>query len=595
MNRNSKSIPFRLKITIVKKIKIITTLVASIAFTTTALSQLNTPMKIEFGIRSGDAPNGQSYSYLKEAGDFVIMNEIIYGGQGPNYRLKVINKMNGSITNIQNIEGDYDTSFQITEAVYNESQNAYYFGLSINNYLNQLNDSQTRIYKLDSNGLLTVMNSSVSNNQIFKIKKLYIKDNYLYSICTNKIQKIDISIFEYVEEIPLIITIDEGTIEYIGNDEFVLYKTIVNINNSTDIYLVKFNINGLVLWQKTISGSRNDFVSDLICLNGDLYLCGSTNSIDGDFEGFSNEFWSDESKTAWISKLDANSTLLWIKGYVSFENGGGFQSLLIKDNYIYASGNCHKYYNYYSGFEYTFNNNVKTVKLSLNGELLWEKTYGGFNNQVFHSFGVVNNQLVYTTNLNRYSFAGWNMFFYSQGDVSAEISGKFSNPLNFSENPNQQDIWIFGTDLDGIIQWNQFYGGESNDYGSSTIYNPQNIYIAANTKSSGYDVGDPIGYSDSWLFKLSVDKQGSLGLEDSTIDLKIKVYPNPTSQMLYVSHPKLNTFTIQISDLNGKQIYSGTIGKDQPLDVSNYTQGMYLVTIENKEANKINTYKIIKK
>ena len=46
---------------------------------------------------------------------------------------------------------------------------------------------------------------------------------------------------------------------------------------------------------------------------------------------------------------------------------------------------------------------------------------------------------------------------------------------------------------------------------------------------------------------------------------------------------------------NGKQIYSGTIGKDQPLDVSNYTPGMYLVTIENKEANKKNTYKIIKK
>ena len=87
----------------------------------------------------------------------------------------------------------------------------------------------------------------------------------------------------------------------------------------------------------------------------------------------------------------------------------------------------------------------------------------------------------------------------------------------------------------------------------------------------------------------------ALKIEDNALDLQFKVYPNPTSQMLYVLHPELNTFAIQISDLNGKQIYSGTIDKNQPLDVSHYTQGMYLVTIENKEANKKNTYKIIKK
>ena len=86
-----------------------------------------------------------------------------------------------------------------------------------------------------------------------------------------------------------------------------------------------------------------------------------------------------------------------------------------------------------------------------------------------------------------------------------------------------------------------------------------------------------------------------LKIEDNALDLQVKVYPNPTSQMLYVLHTELNSFAIQITDLNGKQIYSGTIDKNQPLDVSHYTQGMYLVTIENKEANKKNTYKIIKK
>lgn len=87
----------------------------------------------------------------------------------------------------------------------------------------------------------------------------------------------------------------------------------------------------------------------------------------------------------------------------------------------------------------------------------------------------------------------------------------------------------------------------------------------------------------------------ALNIEDNLIDLQIKVYPNPTSQFLYVSHPELISFFIQIVNLNGKLIYSGNINKEEPLDISNYSTGIYAVTIENKESNKKNNYKIIKK
>ena len=87
----------------------------------------------------------------------------------------------------------------------------------------------------------------------------------------------------------------------------------------------------------------------------------------------------------------------------------------------------------------------------------------------------------------------------------------------------------------------------------------------------------------------------ALSVEDNTMDVQLRIYPNPTSQSLYVSHPDMSSFEITIVDLNGKQLYSGSIIKDEPLDVSNYTQGMYLVSVENKETNKKNTYKIIKK
>ena len=87
----------------------------------------------------------------------------------------------------------------------------------------------------------------------------------------------------------------------------------------------------------------------------------------------------------------------------------------------------------------------------------------------------------------------------------------------------------------------------------------------------------------------------ALSVEDNILDVQLRVYPNPTSQSLYVVHTGISSFGITIVDLNGKQLYSGTINNDEPLDVSNYTQGMYLITAENKETNKKNTYKIIKK
>ena len=87
----------------------------------------------------------------------------------------------------------------------------------------------------------------------------------------------------------------------------------------------------------------------------------------------------------------------------------------------------------------------------------------------------------------------------------------------------------------------------------------------------------------------------TLSVEDNVLDVQLRIYPNPTSQSLYVTHPDMSSFGITIVDLNGKQLYSGTINKDEPLDVSNYTQGIYMVTIENTTSNKKNTYKIIKK
>lgn len=118
--------------------------------------------------------------------------------------------------------------------------------------------------------------------------------------------------------------------------------------------------------------------------------------------------------------------------------------------------------------------------------------------------------------------------------------------------------------------------------------------------SVSYSVGEPVvglmtgnGIQLGNGYYPAMDIQ-ALSIDDATLNVDIKLYPNPTSQSLYVSHPEYNSFAIQITDLNCKQIYIGTIEKEVPLDVSSYSQGMYLVTIEDTTNHKKNTYKIIK-
>lgn len=87
----------------------------------------------------------------------------------------------------------------------------------------------------------------------------------------------------------------------------------------------------------------------------------------------------------------------------------------------------------------------------------------------------------------------------------------------------------------------------------------------------------------------------TLNIEQPELELSFLLYPNPTSQALYITHPTLSSFQLQLIDINGKQVFSGIVNNNEAIDVTKYAQGMYLVIVENLETNKKNNYKIIKK
>lgn len=77
----------------------------------------------------------------------------------------------------------------------------------------------------------------------------------------------------------------------------------------------------------------------------------------------------------------------------------------------------------------------------------------------------------------------------------------------------------------------------------------------------------------------------TLGIKDKKNDeISMSVYPNPVSSLLTISAQGLDgTFDVKMTDVLGKVVYSESVtGTSKKVDVSDFKNGVYLVTIIEK-------------
>ena len=84
-----------------------------------------------------------------------------------------------------------------------------------------------------------------------------------------------------------------------------------------------------------------------------------------------------------------------------------------------------------------------------------------------------------------------------------------------------------------------------------------------------------------------------LSIESPTTNLLVKVYPNPTKELIFITHPISNSFKVFISDLTGKVLFQKQVGKQEPINIESYPTGTYLINVTTED-KKTNSYKIIK-
>lgn len=162
--------------------------------------------------------------------------------------------------------------------------------------------------------------------------------------------------------------------------------------DSSDAWLVKLDINGNILWQKSYGGSRNDRLTDGIALSdGSFILTGSSESDNGDVSGLhaivSGNYVANPDM--WVLKIDAFGNVLWSKLYGGSLTEDGISIQHHPSGGFIVAGNAAS-----TDFDLTSTkgyDDIWLVKLDASGSMEWQKTYGGTHRDYTTSLAIASN------------------------------------------------------------------------------------------------------------------------------------------------------------------------------------------------------------
>lgn len=303
-------------------------------------------------------------------------------------------------------------------------------------------------------------------------------------------------------------------------------------SNTSDVWLLALNSSGSLIWQKTFGGTAFDAAHALMLTSDENLLIGaSTESTNGDVT------YNHGGEDFWLIKTDTLGNLLWQKSLGGTATDICNSVTETSTGYLAAgsstSNNCDVSGNR-GGADFWI------VKTDFDGNLNWQKSYGGTSNESAFSalVNTAGNFVIagYTNSLdsdiveNHGSSESWiveldtagnklmqSTFGGSNADIAFDIvkadadgyllAGTTSSSdfdLLNSQSHGNEDCWLMKTDLSGNIIWSRSYGGSDNDRAFSVFQTADGGYILAGyTHSVDGQVDGNHGGNDLWVAKLS--------------------------------------------------------------------------------------------
>ncbi|WP_264521089.1 T9SS type A sorting domain-containing protein [Flavobacterium sp. N1994] len=247
---------------------------------------------------------------------------------------------------------------------------------------------------------------------------------------------------------------------------------VVSLHGNGEGWIVKVNNVGAIEWQKAIGGTNMDEVNSIWqTTDGGYIATGYSSSNNGDItlnQGYEDLF---------VARLSATGSLLWMKTYggSGWDEGTGIQQCT--DGGFIVCGTTTS-----SNGNVSFNHGSDDfwlLKLNTDGNIQWEKTYGGTNSD--NAFSLVQ------TKDGGYAITGYT--YSMNGDVTGNLNCAF---------------WIVKTNGAGTLQWQKAVGS----YSSISSYCikqtiDDGFIIAGDSSGVGGAVTVSYGNDDYWVVKLS--------------------------------------------------------------------------------------------
>lgn len=266
-------------------------------------------------------------------------------------------------------------------------------------------------------------------------------------------------------------TADGGYIAagYTGSDD----HDVSGHQKDYDAWIVKVDVAGRIQWQRCVGGINRDVAWSVKPTPDGGYAFTGYNggSVNGDI----NDPFAQPDLT--VGKLDAQGNLLWQKKYGGSKSEWGWKLLVTNDGSLLVAG-----YNtspdgdpiaYYGATD------VWILKLDEQGNLLWQKVFGGYNYESPYA-------ITQTSDGGCIIGAGTSSI---NGDVSVNHGGL--------------DYWVVKLDVNGSLQWEKTLGGSLQDVCHDVIPTSDGGYIAVGTTySNDGEVTVNKGKSDIWMVKL---------------------------------------------------------------------------------------------
>ena len=252
-----------------------------------------------------------------------------------------------------------------------------------------------------------------------------------------------------------------------------------------DNWVILIDSKGNIVWEKSYGFSGHDHAYNIIkTKDGNLFFngfldvtasrgLGSTEKVEKSIKHGVGEFW--------CHKIDLDGNILWRKYFGGTNNDRSYDSIETADGDFIIVGSSESSDNDISSPKGSYD--IWVIKLSSNGDFLWERSYGGSKYETANSI-------------------------IQSSDKKIHILGStLSDDKDISFQMGSSDVYLLTIDSDGNLLSGQTFGGSNFDMGKKIeIDNKDNLWLTGYSRSLDFDLSFNKGKNDAVLIQLSKNR-----------------------------------------------------------------------------------------